>query len=376
MGTKQAWYYRKQTIVCVGGIAAAIVVLMVILSFSQGFQEFFSERILRMTPHLTLEAGRNEQITADLQGVIEDTVGVEGSSPYLVFPGLIQKGLAADPVTLKGVNWSDENRLFELERLLEAGDWNQIQENKGVVIGAELARMLGVRVGDGVTIVTPLHSAPLAVDGLFYTGYYPLDAGLVLLPLEMLQDLTETTGLTGYGVKVSNFSDVDSYILPLQSKTNLWVRPWYEREQSLFIGMSVQRTVLIWIMVFSLLVSALGIMNVFLLRAWEQQRNVGVLRTLGATPLEIGALFVTQGLYCGVLGGVLGAAAARLVVAVLRTLTIRLPQVFYMELLPISWAGKDVWWVVATAAAAGLGAVLWPAWRMTTIEPSEVMRNG
>ena len=140
--------------------------------------------------------------------------------------------------------------------------------------------------------------------------------------------------------------------------------------------MSVQRTVLIWIMVFSLLVSALGIMNVFLLRAWEQQRNVGVLRTLGATPLEIGALFVTQGLYCGVLGGVLGAAAARLVVAVLSTLTIRLPQVFYMERLPISWAGKDVWWVVATAAAAGLGAVLWPAWRMTTIEPSEVMRNG
>ena len=176
--------------------------------------------------------------------------------------------------------------------------------------------------------MTPLHSAPLAIDGLFYTGYYPLDAGLVLLPLEMLQNLTETTGLTGYGVKVAGFPDVDPYILPLQSTTDLWVRPWYEREQSLFIGMSVQRTVLIWIMVFSLLVSALGIMNVFLLRAWNQQRNVGVLRTLGATPLEIGALFVTQGLYCGVFGGVIGAAAARLWLLFGKSLTISTPQVF------------------------------------------------
>lgn len=376
VGAKQAWYYKKQTAVCVGGITAAIVVLMVILSFSQGFQDFFSERILLMTPHLALEAGHNDQVNSDLQRSIESVDGVEGSAPYLMFPGLIQRGLAAEPVTLKGVNWVDENRLFQIEDLLESGDWTLIQQNEGIVIGAELARLLGVNTGDVVTVVTPLHSAPLRVEGSFYTGYYPLDVGLVLLPLEKAQNLTETTGLTGYGVKVAGFPDVDQYILPLQNKTNLWVRPWYEREQSLFIGMSVQRTVLIWIMIFTLLVSALGIMNVFLLRTWGQQRNVGVLRTLGAAPLEIGAMFVTQGLYCGVLGGALGIAAARIVVAVLSTLTIHLPQVFYMERLPIRWAGQDVWWVAAVAAATGLGAVLWPAWRMTTVEPSEVMRNG
>lgn len=374
MGWKQTRHYGKQTAICITGIAVTVVVLMVILSFGQGIEDFLTERILLLTPHLTLEAGSNDFVTSTWQSVLEQTPGVLGSSPYLLFPGLIQRGLVSEAVLFKGVDWDLENDLFQFEQLLEKGEWNQIRGNTGLVLGAELARQLGVDVGTPVTVLTTSGGQIIPVSGLFYTGYYPLDGGLVLLPLELSQEILAVDGVSGYGLKVADFPHVDQYILPLQELTDLWVRPWYMKEQSLFITMSVQRVVLIWILVFAMLVSALGIMNIFLLRSWEQRRNVGIFRTLGATPRQIGALFLTQGLYCGAMGGALGLVLARFTVFVLGFVEIHLPQVFYLERLPISWASGDLWWVLLLALGTGFGAVILPAWRLSKLEPGEVVR--
>ena len=375
MGWKQTRYYRKQTAICVGGIAATVVVLMVILSFGQGIEDFLTERILLLTPHLTLEAGSNDFVRTDWQHVLEQTPGIVGSSPYLLFPGLLQRGLVSEAVLFKGVDWDLENELFDLEQLLEKGQWAQISGGMGLVLGAELGRKLGVDVGTPVTVLTTNGGQIIPVSGLFYTGYYPLDGGLVLLPLDVSQEILNVEGVSGYGLKVADFPHVERYILPLQELTDLWVRPWYEREQTLFISMSVQKIVLIWIMLFSMLVSALGIMNIFLLRSWQQRRNVGVFRTLGATPKQIGALFLAQGIYCGALGGLLGVLLAWIAVFGLGFVQISLPQVFYLDRLPISWASGDLWWVLLLALSTGLLAVVWPAWRMTKIEPGEVVRG-
>lgn len=348
---------------------------MVILSFTQGVHDFFGERILLLAPHLTLEAGINEQIVHDLRPEILAVPGVKAVSPYVQFPALIQKGLAAEPITVKGVRWDSELELINAAELLEAGDWEQIKLGQGAVLGVELARSLGVNVGDPVILVSPYRSHNLIVDGLFYTGYYGVDGALVMVGLEVGQELLGAAGVTGYGVRVDDFTNVDDFIGPLQEATGLWVRPWYEREQGLFISMAVQRTVLVWILAFTLLVSALGIMNVYLFRAWSQQRSVGVLRALGASPRQIAALFLIQGLASGFVGGVVGVLSARIAVWGLSQMHISLPQIFYLEKLPITWAAKDVWWVLAAAVLTGAAAVVLPAHRMTQVDPVEVVRR-
>jgi|GEM_PF-1869941 len=375
VAVKQLRFYWKQTLGSVVGIAAAITALMVVLSFAQGINDFFGERILLLTPHLTLEAGVNAFVEEDVTARVLAVPGVVAVAPYLQFPGLVQKGLAAEPVTVKAVSWAQEEKVLQLSRLLEQGSWDEVRLGEGIVMGAELARLLGARVGDRVVLVSPNLSVPLRVDGVFYTGYYGLDAGLALVGLGVGQDLLETSGVSGYGVRVEDFTRVDSYIQPLQDAAGLWVRPWYAREQGLFISMEVQRTVLVWILVFTLLVSALGVMNVYLLRAWAQQRSVGILRALGASPSQIAGLFIVQGLLSGLLGGAMGIAAARAAVWGLSHLTVHLPQVFYLERLPISWAGQDSWWVLAAAVATGVTAVVVPALRMTKVDPVEVVRR-
>lgn len=370
---QQTKYYRKQTAIGIVGIGATILVLMVILSFSHGIQEFFAERILLLTPHLSVEGGRNELIEDIWQNTLLDMPGVLQSAPYLLFPGLVQKGLAYESVLFRGVDWALENSLFNLEEHLEEGDWSSLE--KGLLIGAELGRRLGVSVGQTLSVITASKTEEIAIEGIFYTGYYPLDGGLVLLPLDTAQRLLGVPGLSGYGLKVEGFPEVDSYIHLLQDRTGLWVRPWYEKEQGLFITMQVQRVVLIWIMLFAMVVSSLGVMNIFILRSWEQRRNVGVFRSLGATPRQIAGLFLAQGLFCGLLGGAFGLLAARLIVLWLGRVAIYLPQVFYFERLPIRWAGNDLWWVLLLACASGLIAVLWPAWRLSRVEPGEVLRS-
>jgi len=114
---------------------------------------------------------------------------------------------------------------------------------------------------------------------------------------------------------------------------------------------------------------------VYLLRAWAQQRSVGILRALGASPSQIAGLFIVQGLLSGLLGGAMGIAAARAAVWGLSHLTVHLPQVFYLERLPISWAGQDSWWVLAAAVATGVTVVVVPALRMTKVDPVEVVRR-
>lgn len=372
---KQWKFYWKQTLGSIVGIAAAILALMVILSFAQGINDFFGERILLLSPHLTLEAGINDTVTKDYIDQIKNVPGVIGASPYINFPGLVQKGLAAEPVSVKAVLWEEEDQLLDIKDLIEEGDWSRVKAGEGVVLGAELARNLGVETGDSVVIVSPHRSLALMVDGLFYTGYHAADAGLVMIGLAVGQYMLGSDGITGYGVRVEDFANVDGYISPLQEATGLWVRPWYVREQGLFITMALQRTVLVWVLIFTLLVGSLGIMNAYLLRAWAQQRSVGVLRTLGASPRQIGAVFLIQGLASGLVGGIAGLIGARVVVYGLSHSTIRLPQIFYMDTLPITWAQGEVWWVLTAATLTGLVAVILPAWRMTKVDPVEVVRH-
>lgn len=375
MALRQLRFYWKQTLGSIVGIAAAITALMVVLSFAQGIHDFFGERILLLSPHLTVEAGINAYVDEDYTAQILAVPGVVAAAPFLEFPGLVQKGLAAEPVLVKAVDWAEEEKLLKVSSLLEQGNWDEVKQGEGIVLGVELARLLGVQTGDGVVLVAPNRTLPLKVDGLFYTGYYSADAGLALTGLSVGQYLLGITGVTGYGVRVQDFAEVDCYIGPLQDAVGLWVRPWYTKEQGLFVSMEVQRTVLVWILFFTLLVSALGIMNVYFLRAWAQQRSVGILRALGASPGQVARLFLIQGLMSGLLGGALGMLAARGAVWWLSGLTISLPQIFYLERLPITWARDDAWWVLGAAVLTGIGSVVLPAWRMTKVDPVEVVRS-
>ncbi len=373
---QQLRYFWRQTSLAVLGISVGVLVLLVVLSFAHGLDAFFAKQMLALTPHLSLEAGINQLVTKDLQAEIDEVPGVVHSAPYLRFPALIQRGLAMESVVVKGVTWELENRLFKLEGLLEQGDWQDVLAQPGVLLGAELARLLAVGVGDLIQITAPRGTIHLPVQALFFSGFYENDVSLVFTSLEIAQTLWNVQGLTGYGVNVVDLVGVDDYILPLQQATDLWVRPWYQHQPSLFIGLQVQRQVIVFILFFVFLVAALGIANVFTLRLLAQQKSVGILRALGATPRNIWQLFVGQALICGVLGSMIGVGFAYLIVLYLGRYPMELPQVFYMQTLPISWASQDVWWVFGVALATSLIAILYPAYQFSRIQPTEVIRNG
>lgn len=373
---QQLRFYWRQAVLATLGIAVGVMVLMIILSFSQGINEHYTERILQLYPALSLEAGINDQVDEKLLEQILAVEGVTQAAPYLRFPGMISRGLAMENVMFKGVVWELENELHNLSSNLTRGDWESIKEHSGVVIGNELAHNLQATVGDWVEIISPRGSIHLVVDGIFTTGYYPTDVGLVLLPLRAAQQLMETDKVTGYGVNVQDLANVESYILPLQQATDLWVRPWYEQQQSLFISLQVQREVMLWISSFTFLVAIFGVANVFLLRVLSQKRTVGILRCLGVSFWQIIRVLIYQGLICGIIGGLIGLGAARLVVVWLGSYPIHMAEIYYMDNLPIVWAANDALWVLASAIVASGLAVMYPAYRLSRVDPAEVIQYG
>lgn len=372
---QQLRYYWRQTLLAISGVAIGVTVLLVILSVTHGLEQFYREQMLQLTPHVTLEAGINQLVTADLQQEIESVEGVLASAPFLRFPALITRSLASESVVIKGVDWGLENNLHGIEELLEAGSWDVIHAQPGVLIGGELARLLGVELGELIQITSSQSALHLPVNGIFFTGFYTNDAKLVMMPIGLAQRLWNVEGYTGYGVNVVDLIRVTQYISPLQRKTNLWVRPWYQQQPALFIGLQVQRQVVIVLVLFVFVVAAFGIANVFLLRLLSQAKTIGVLRALGATPQNIWQLFIGQALLCGVIGSMIGLGTAYSIQLYLAQYPIRVPEVYYFQRLPVRWASSDIWWVIIVALLTCVIAIFYPALRFSQVQPTEVMKN-
>jgi lipoprotein-releasing system permease protein len=267
-----------------------------------------------------------------------------------------------------------------------------------VVLGATLARMLGVGIGDTVRVTLPRFTATplglfprsrrLEVVGLFRVGAEQ-DAELAYVSLDTASRLLGDDGLpTGLKLRTADLFEAPATLERLAATLPHGVRPvpWSDTQGSLFRAVRMEKLTVSLLLLSVVAVAAFNIVATLVMSVAEKREDIAVLRTLGADPPAILRLFVVHGAALACLGVAVGAALGvvlalsvdRIAAALEGLLQARLfdPAVYFITGLPAELRWSDVAAVVAASLALGLVATLYPAWRASQVAPAEALRRG
>ena len=381
------------------GIALGVTALITVLSVMNGFEKELRERILGMAAHATVSGpeGRLE----GWREVAERLAGqprLLGLAPYVQAEGMLTEGDTVRGTRVRGILPEAEPQVSTVgSQMIEGRLEDLVPGAFGMLLGRDLARVLGVGVGDRVTLVAPQARVTPAgvlprlrrftVVGVFAVGMYEYDAGLALIHIE---DAAKLFGL-GDAVSGLRLRIDDMFAAPrvarevaAQLPGRYWVSDWTQQHANFFRAVRTEKTVMFVILTLIVAVAAFNIVSTLVMVVSDKKSDIAILRTLGASPRSIMGMFMVQGSIIGVVGTVLGVVGGVALALNVETVVAGVEQLFrvkflspdlyYISDLPSDMHWGDVARIALVALVLSLGATLYPAWRAARTQPAEALR--
>ena len=381
------------------GIALGVTALITVLSVMNGFEKELRERILGMAAHATVTGpqGRLE----DWQTVVSEVTGkprVVGLAPYVQGEGMLTEGEAVRGTIVRGVLPEAEPQVSDVGRRMLAGQLSDLTAGGfGIVLGKDLARFLGVGVGDKVTLVAPQARVTPAgllprlrrftVVGIFEIGMYEYDSALALVHMEDAARLFSLgDAVSGVRLKIDDLFEAPRVARELAGELpgRYWVTDWTQHHANFFRAVKTEKTVMFVILTLIVAVAAFNIVSTLIMVVSDKESDIAILRTLGASPRSIMGMFVVQGSIIGVVGTLLGAIGGVALALNVETVVAGIeqlfhvkflsPDVYYISDLPSDMQWSDVVRISLVALVLSLTATLYPAWRASRTQPAEALR--
>ena len=298
--------------------------------------------------------------------------GVLAVSPLATGPVFAQRGATNKSVVLMGVVPEAYSRIVKMDGYMTRGRF--AVQGTETLIGTELAKDMGVSVGDKLRVTTATgRSETLHIGGLFDTGNRDLNRRWVFVPLKLAQTLLDMPGgVSQIDLTVTDLFNAETVANSLQARTGLTVESWMQTNAGLLAALSNQTVSNNLIRSFVVIIVALGISSVLVVSVVQKQREIGILRAMGAGRGRIMAVFLLQGGLVGLVGSALGSALALTLLTVFSRVY-RSPDgspLFAAELDP-----QLVLMASLVACAVGLAAAALPARRAARMDPVQAIRS-
>ena len=380
------------------GMILGVTSLIVVLAVMNGFAGELRGRILSLVAHGYVEQnGSGIEHWRDLRVLIEADAEVVAVSPYITDKVILGSGRTLRGAVLTAVDPQLESGVSNIPAAMVQGSLAGLDaDGFNVVLGAALARILGVQSGDEVEVtlprltVTPLGVFPrskrLTVIGLFEVGAQP-DVYQAYVSLETGQKLLGTKGkVDGLQVKTLDLFSAPQTMLRLARDLpeQYTVKDWSQTQGSLFRAVKMEKIMVSLLLLSVVAVAAFNIVSTLVMSVAEKRRDIAVLRTMGARARGIMAIFVAHGLGLAAVGISIGAFTGVVLATNISAITafvesslgVKLfdPSVYFISELPSDLQWGDVWTVVLASLVLSLLATLYPAWRAAQIAPAEVLR--
>ena len=383
------------TLISISGVMMGVIALIVVLSVMNGARSEMMSKILGVSPHLQIVNRHGSFDNYEIK--IKELQGVEGLAS--VTPSIYDYVILnspdgiSSPAALKGIDIKSSGMAKKMEPMIENGtlaSLNNINDGMpSLIIGFELARQIGVKSGDILTVtapqgkITPLgrtaNSRKYRITGLLNSGYYEYDLSMVLVSLKGSQALL---GLKNRVTRIEVWvKDADQSTLVGRKIQNLLgasfrIEDWKERVRTLFIALKQQKMALFIITIMIVLVAALNIISTLVMVVMEKTREIAVLRAMGATKRSVMFIFMLQGLFIGIVGTLAGLISGRVLCHLLgKYKFIELPSDIYIfSKLPVRVESLDLILVTAAAVVLSFIATLYPSWHASRSNPVEALR--
>lgn len=389
------------TAIAIAAVAAGVAALIIVLSMMTGFREEFQTRILSGTAHLNL-GRRDGQPIEDYRELINRVTrisGVRAASATIYQRVLMQGSAGTDGAILKGVDMSAPPEANEVLHFAVEGEAGLLAEPESdpetgfpidrLVLGNDLAAALGLRVGDIAVVISPQgHLTPLGmspryrdfkVAGIFKSGLADYDAAWAYISLEAAQRLSGRENAAELlQIKVDDVDDVkrigraviaavgDEYV----------VQDWQELNAPIYTALSYEKLLSGIALLLVVVIAALNIISVLIMIVLEKQRDIAILKSMGATARSVMWVFMIQGLLIGVVGLVIGIVAGTGIAhAAHANQLVRLPAGAYaLDYLPFHIKLADVSVVAAVTLVISLVSTIYPSRNAARIDPVEALR--
>ncbi len=380
------------------GIALGVAALIIVLSVMNGFQKEVRDRMLSVVSHIEIFAP-NGQALQDVDATMRQAKQhpeVIGAAPFVAAQGLIARGEDMKGAIVRGIDPAREGEVTDLAatnadvlKLLTPGTFN-------IVLGQELARQLGVGVGDVVTLiapsgqVTPAGVVPrlkqMTVAGTFDSGHYEYDSAMVMLHYEDAQRIFRLEGPTGIRLKLKDLHQAPRVVQELSGMITefLYLRDWTQQNKTWFAAVQLEKRMMFIILTLIVAVAAFNLVSTLVMTVTDKRADIAILRTLGASPGSIMGIFMVQGAMVGVIGTLagllLGLGVALnidvIVPAIEHALgaTFLPKDIYLISKMPSDPQSSDIVPIAVISLILAFVATIYPSWRASRVNPAEALR--
>jgi len=387
------------TAISVLGVALGVGLLVVVTSVMGGFGYEIRRMIVETEGEVQVKSQGLISETDALVEQIERVSGVEAATPYASgVLMIVHSGRPAYPA-MRGLDLATVGRVVNLGHYLRLGSFDDLDDDS-VVLSSELARTLGVTVGNTLEVYSPLMIERLRSDELFLPrevrivgileiGHQQLDSSMLYCTLRLAQDLYGL-GSSVHGINVRAKSGVLED--ELAARLNEAALPagvvafsWMDSFEEFLWVLNLEKGMIFFLLLFIVIVAAFSVMSSLLISVVRKTREIGLLGALGARASGVAACFCVQGILIGFFGAIVGLALGFGALAVRNDVVLLIARVtqreealrrFYQfSNLPAHTVLSDIVLIVTLTLIISLLAGLIPAWRAARLKPVEAFRN-
>ena len=381
------------------GIALGVAALIIVLSVMNGFQKEVRDRMLGVVSHIEIYAAGGQALPDVAQTLAQARTHpqVIGAAPFIASQALLARGDEMKGLMVRGIDPALEHEVTDLAVGARSAWMPQLQPGSfGIVLGAELARSLGVIEGDLVTLVapngqvTPAGVVPrlkqMTVVGTFDSGHFEYDSAMALVHWQDAAKIFRLEGPSGVRLKLRDLHQARQVAQDL-SRTltgDLYIRDWTRQNRTWFAAVQVEKRMMFIILTLIVAVAAFNLVSTLVMTVTDKRADIAILRTLGASPASVMGIFVVQGAMVGIIGTLAGLLLGLgvafnidvLVPALERALGATfLPQDIYLiSRMPSDPQMADILPVALIALVLSFLATLYPSWRASRVNPAEALR--
>lgn len=387
------------SVMSVTSIALGVAALIIVLSVMNGFQKEVRDRMLSVVPHMEIRAVASAVPDwAGIEAMLAKNPEVKASAPFVQGQGLLTAGRSVRGAVVKGIDPNEEPKVSEISthlmgtpnlQILEPGDFR-------IILGKDLAYLLGVTVGDKVALmvpegnITPAGIVPrmrqFTVVGLMNSGHYEYDSSMALIHLQDAEALFRSNGPQGLRLRLADMNNAPAVaeainqVLPMGA----FASDWSQQNRTWFAAVQVEKRMMGIILFLIVLVGAFGLVSTLVMTVKEKQSDIAILRTLGATEGSVMMIFILQGTIVGLVGVGVGVAAGLLIAENVGAIVSCIESLFHVKFLP-----KEVYFISSMPSDPRMSdivpiaivsfllsviATIYPSWRAARTEPAEALR--
>jgi lipoprotein-releasing system permease protein len=378
------------TVISISGVAVGVMALLVVLSVMSGFHEDLQKKILGANAHavvLSYKGGIEDY--SSVMEKLKNEPHVVFMSPFVLGQVMVSSGRRAHGVFLRGIEPSSELKTTDILRHIKEGSIEEITGQGWIILGKELASMVGVIAGDTVNLISPVGEiGPLGmlprvkqfrVAAVFEMGMFEYDTNLAFTDIKSAQEFFGYgSAVSGIQLRLDDIYKASSVRDSVNKKIGFpyYARDWMQMNRNLFSALKLEKFAMFIILILIVLVASFNIVSTLMMNVMEKQKEIAILKAMGAKNQGIMMVFMIQGLLIGIIGTVIGVTGGYVLGKIINNYEIiKLPaDVYYLSKLPVKMKLIDFIAVSFSAIAISFLSTLYPSYYAAKLNPVEPLR--